>query len=184
MKTLVSLALSFCFLFSSSSVFATELVDIGPAVGSIVDEIDVLDSTGQPQKIKSLAGSKGLVLVLFRSADWCPYCKKHLIEAGTWQKDLEKRGFSLAAISYDSPKVLAKFRDVKNINYPLLSDQNQKTFSAFGVLNVEHKKGSHGFGIPYPGVIVFDAEGKAKYKYFYQGYKKRASWDLIDVATR
>jgi len=35
---------------------------------------------GREQTLETLKGSKGTVLLFYRSADWCPYCKGQLIQ--------------------------------------------------------------------------------------------------------
>jgi len=44
-----------------------------------------------------------------RSASWCPFCQVQLIDVNRITADLAKRGYTLAALSYDSPEVLATF---------------------------------------------------------------------------
>jgi hypothetical protein len=42
----------------------------GPAVGVRVPDFAALDQNGQSRTLQSLMGSKGLMLVFYRSADW------------------------------------------------------------------------------------------------------------------
>jgi hypothetical protein len=62
--------------FSSLSlvVFLTaaygQTVKTGPAVGDRVPDFSAQDQVGHEQTLKSIMGSKGLMLVFFRSADW------------------------------------------------------------------------------------------------------------------
>lgn len=42
----------------------------GPAVGETIPAFEAVDQTGKTQTLASLTGSKGLMLVFFRSADW------------------------------------------------------------------------------------------------------------------
>ncbi|MBI4907246.1 MAG: hypothetical protein HY820_26715 [Acidobacteria bacterium] len=42
----------------------------GPAIGSKIPSFDVTDHMGRRQTFESLRGSKGLVLLFIRSADW------------------------------------------------------------------------------------------------------------------
>jgi len=55
---------------------------LGPQVGSRVPDFTLFDQKGQSQTLASLMGPKGLMLVFYRSADWCPYCKTQL-KSGT-----------------------------------------------------------------------------------------------------
>jgi peroxiredoxin len=74
-----------------------------------VPEFTLLDQKGQSRTLASLMGPKGLMLVFYRSADWCPYCKTQLAELQTRTADLAKSGIGLAAVSYDAVPILADF---------------------------------------------------------------------------
>jgi len=43
---------------------------LGPQVGASIPEFTLVDQTGARRTLRSLMGPKGLMLVLFRSADW------------------------------------------------------------------------------------------------------------------
>jgi hypothetical protein len=43
---------------------------LGPQAGSRVPDFRLVDQKGQSRTLASLMGSKGLMLVFFRSADW------------------------------------------------------------------------------------------------------------------
>ena len=66
--------------------------DTGLPLDSSVPEISVVDIHGQGQTISTLSGEKGLVLVFFRSADWCRYCKK--FEESLLPKSIVKEALS------------------------------------------------------------------------------------------
>lgn len=42
----------------------------GPPIGTRLPEFELRDQTGKARTLKSLLGSKGAVIVFFRSADW------------------------------------------------------------------------------------------------------------------
>jgi hypothetical protein len=42
----------------------------GPAVGEVVPAFSATDQNGRTQTLASVTGSKGAMLVFFRSADW------------------------------------------------------------------------------------------------------------------
>jgi thiol-disulfide isomerase/thioredoxin len=54
--------------------------DVGPPVGSKVPALHAVDLKGAPVSVRELAGKNGLVLVFFRSAKWCPYCQRQLMD--------------------------------------------------------------------------------------------------------
>ena len=172
--------LVFCTSIFSINLAAIELsIDAGPVIGSQIPELVVLDSSGDPQKLSDVMGEKGAIIVLFRSADWCPFCKAHLRELNLEVLKFKKRGYLVSAISYDSPKILANFSNVEKLIFPLLSDQNFATFKALNVLNKMHQPNARHYGIPYPGVLVVNPDGKVIHKYFYEGYKNRVKFELL-----
>jgi hypothetical protein len=62
---LVTVAAVFSFAQQPSKPVAT-----GPAIGARVPDFKALDAEGRVQTLKSVMGSKGALLVFFRSADW------------------------------------------------------------------------------------------------------------------
>jgi len=56
---------------------AASAEDLGPPVGVKAPDIGTRpDQTGKPRTLPDLMGKNGLVLMFFRSADWCPYCQR------------------------------------------------------------------------------------------------------------
>jgi hypothetical protein len=45
-------------------------IKTGPGVGQLMPDFSAQDQTGRNQTLKSIMGSKGAMLVFFRSADW------------------------------------------------------------------------------------------------------------------
>ena len=89
----------------------------------------------------------------------------------------------MIGISYDSVEVLAKFADKHKITFPLLSDPDSKTISAYGLLNKE-AKGSKVEGIPYPGTMLLDKDDVIRAKLFLEGVKERHSTDDLIKAAK
>ncbi|PCI64971.1 MAG: AhpC/TSA family protein [Gammaproteobacteria bacterium] len=164
---------------SFSSFAASPPIDSGPKLGSQLPELTVLDQFGDKQKLSNIIRSKGAIIVLFRSADWCPFCKRHLVELQSEAYKFRNKGYGVMGISYDTPKTLRKFSHKKKLSYTLLSDQNVETFKALNVVNTENKPGDRHYGIPFPGVIVVDNMGKVVYTYFFEGYKKRVKFKKL-----
>jgi peroxiredoxin len=147
--------------------------DYGPAIGTQMPDFRLPDQDGQVHTLKSLLGAKGALILLYRSADWCPYCKAQLIELDQHQNDFRKLGLRVTAISYDSGAVLRNFAERKNIHLTLLSDSDSKFIRELGILNETVPKDSPFFGIPHPGVYILDAKGIIRAKYFDDDYRQR-----------
>ncbi|PHX98934.1 MAG: hypothetical protein CK529_11175 [Rhodospirillaceae bacterium] len=108
MRRLSFLVLAFAGLFSLAA--SATSIDIGPAVGAKIPmPFKALDKTGAPITYADITGKNGTVLLFVRSGSWCPFCQVQLIDVNRITADLAKRGYTLAALSYDSPEVLANF---------------------------------------------------------------------------
>ncbi|NQZ22926.1 MAG: peroxiredoxin family protein [Colwellia sp.] len=163
-------------LFISPSFAQTPSINVGPAVGEKAPILRVIDKNNISVSIDDLMAPKGLIVLFFRSADWCPFCKRHLIELNEYADKFKALGYGIAAISYDSSEVLHKFSQMHNLTFPLLSDQGAATVKGYGILNVQYQVGDENYGIPYPGVVVITADGNIDHKYFFEGYRKRVKF--------
>ena len=168
----IAILLSLTF-FSIASVAKSVSIDVGPTLGDKAPSLTVIDKNKATVSIDDLTAEKGLIILFFRSADWCPFCKKHLIELQGVADKFKALGYGVAAISYDDTEVLKSFTLKHSLTYPLLSDQSAATVKAYAVLNKDSKMGDDNYGIPYPGVVIINPAGKVVHKYFFKGYRKR-----------
>ena len=170
--------LSASFLQSSSNAAAApaDVQTLGPQVGTPVPDFTLPDQLGHARTLKSLMGPKGLMLVFFRSADWCPFCKTQLAELETKVADLKRDGLGLAAVSYDPVPVLADFTKRRHITYPLLSDEGSVVIKRYGILNTTVPESSRqAYGIPFPGTFVVNPQGVVTSRFFEPAYEERNS---------
>jgi peroxiredoxin len=129
------------------------------------------DQDGKQQNLSTLTGSKGLLLLFFRSADWCPFCKGQLVDLEGMQKAFAAKGIAVAAVSYDSPAILSSFATRRSITYPLLSDMSSSLIDAFGIRNNEAT--GMQTGIPYPGYYLIDPHGVIEKRFFENSFYNR-----------
>jgi peroxiredoxin len=154
--------------------------DLGPATGSRLPDIGTpLDQTGKPRNLGSLMGEKGIVLLFFRSAAWCPYCQAQLIELNTGVADMEKRGYRLTGLSYDAPDVLEGFVAKRGLTYTLLSDPKSEVIDRFGLRDPQYAAGSKAYGVPRPIIFIVARDGTIKAKLFEDTFKKRPPLALV-----
>lgn len=133
---------------------------LGPMTGAKLPAFEARDAAGRLRAFDSLKGPNGLILVLFRSADWCPFCKAQLVDLQSGLAGFTRRGYGVAALSYDSPEALADFAGRRGIAFPLLSDPESRVIRAFGLLNdVDYPPGHYAHGVPYPVTFVVDSRG-------------------------
>jgi peroxiredoxin len=125
-----------------------KLSSFGLDVNEKAPAFAALDQFGRAQSLETLKGTNGTVLLFFRSADWCPYCKGQLIQLQMAKARFEKQGIRLAGISYDSVEILKFFSDRRKIEFPLLSDPDSKIIRAYQVLNAEATGQNKGMSRP------------------------------------
>lgn len=97
--------------------------------------------------------------------------------------EFNEAGVAVSASTYDSVEQNAEFKSSEELTYPLLSDQDAKTVKALGILNEQYEEGSRAYGVPHPGVILVDTDGKVILKRAEERYSDRPSMDdlLEDV---
>jgi peroxiredoxin len=124
-------------------------------------------------------------------------------------KELRDKGLGLAAISYDSPEILAAFSRQRGITFPLLSDAGSATIKRYGILNtlVEDSLGPNRddpvvkadvqkyvsvvqpnagmTGMAFPGTFMVDRQGRVTSRFFEEFYRERntASSLMVKLGT-
>ena len=160
------------YLLAPASVGAATW-DVGPSVGAQIPAFHATDAKGSPVTVRNLSGKRGLVLVFFRSAKWCPFCQKQLMDLKDAPGPLAERGYKLAAISYDSTDVLTQFTEKRQIPFPLLSDAGSVTIDAWKLRDLRYKPDSFAWGVPYASIYVISPQGVLKAKLAEEDYKVR-----------
>ena len=141
--------------------------DLGPAIGTKAPDIGTRpDQSGKPRQLSDLMGRNGLVLFFFRSADWCPFCQAQLVDINGGVAEIEKRGYRLAGLSYDSPEVLETFTAKRHLTYTLLSDPKSEIIDRYNLRDPQYPAGSRAYGVPRPIIFVLDPQGVIKAKLF------------------
>jgi peroxiredoxin len=151
--------------------------EVGLRAGQKAPDFSARDQFGKTQTLDSLRGSKGTVLLFYRSADWCPYCKGQLIQLQAAKERFEKQGIKLAGISYDSVEILKYFSDRRKIDFPLLSDPDSKIIRMYQVLNAEAV--GPNAGMARPGYFYVDTEGMIREKFFEAKYRERLTGNTV-----
>lgn len=147
---------------------------IGPAIGSrVAMNLALTDSQGKPTTLARVAGGKPLMIVLFRSAAWCPYCQAQLKGLGPVAAAAQARGVRFIAVSYDKPATLAAFATKQGLTYPLYSDAGSRMIDALKVRDPQYKADSIAFGVPYPTTLMLDRHGIVKAKSVETDYRIR-----------
>jgi peroxiredoxin len=148
--------------------------DLGPPVGMHAPDIGTPpDQTGKARALGDLMGKNGLVLLFFRSAEWCPYCQRQLMDVNDGLAEITKRGYKVAALSYDKPEILAAFTEKRSIAYTLLSDPTSAVIDRYKLRDPQYPVGNRAYGVPRPIIFILDTKGMIRAKLFEETYKTR-----------
>ena len=148
-------------------------------VGSALPAISAQDQTGTLRTLQDISGEKGLVLVMSRSFDWCPYCIAQLQRLVAAAPEFQSMGINVASMTYDPVATLAAAAEEHDVEFPLLFDENVKHVNAMGLLNTQYEPGQRAYGIPYPGIFLIDAQGVIRAKFAEEDYKLRPEFSLV-----
>jgi len=205
MRMVVAISVLLTVNALAQEVRRVDVSKLGPQVGTTVPDFNLSDQLGKKRTLQSVMGPKGAMIVFYRSADWCPYCKTQLLELQSQFDTLRKDGLGLVGISYDSKEILAAFSQQHGITFPLLSDVGSETIKRYGILNTVADEGlgpngndpdiiaqvklyvsANGAnerqrGIPFPGTFVVDRGGRVKARFFEDSYTVRNTVSNIRV---
>lgn len=168
-------------LFFVSSLHAGE---IGLKVGDKAPGFVLMNQHGEEISLEHLLKENGKVaLAFFRSADWCPFCKRQLIDLQENLQVLEDAGLKLVGISYDSVEVLDRFAGKEDITFALLSDPGSKTIDAYEIRN-EEVRSERANGIPHPAIFLINGDSIITAKLLEASYRDRPTVEKIVAAAQ
>ena len=147
--------------------------DPGPALGSRFPGLRATYQGRDITLVEEFAGANGTVFIASRSLDWCPYCRRQMIQLQQHSADYKAEGIGMVAITYDTPQLQQVFIDKFGITIPVLSDIDTLSFKTLGILNEEYQKEQPQYGIPHPGMIVINPQGVVVGKLFLEAYSSR-----------
>jgi peroxiredoxin len=182
---LAALIVAATFLAPANDGHAQEWVAPGPDEGaSFPDVLHAPDQTGRDRTLEDLMGRTGLVVAFVRSADWCPFCMKQLVDLQSRTAQFEELGLNVATVSVDSVELVKKFADAQRITFVMLADPTGAINERLGIRDAQYPVGSSAFGVPQPGIFVLNRDRKIVGKYFVQGYRDRPDLDAILTGLR
>jgi peroxiredoxin len=155
-----------------------------PAVGEKAPAVAGTDINGKARTLAQVAGRKGTVLMFFRSAEWCPFCKAQLIAMnGEAAGALAARGYSLVGLSYDAVPVLAKFAAERRVEWTLLSDPQSKVIDGWQLRDPAYPPGNRAHGVPRPAIYVIDRQGVIRARLMEENYRNRPPASAVLAAV-
>ena len=153
--------------------------DLGPPVGAPVPAREAQDQTGAARTVASLGGRRGLVLLVTRAADWCPYCQQQMIELESVRAQIESRGWKLVSITTDTTAELARFQARSHIGYPMLSDEQATLVRALDLLDPTQPPGRRHNGLPVPTMLFVSPEGRVLARLGDADFRARPSTETV-----
>lgn len=149
------------------------------SIGSTLPAIEAVDQDGNTRSLADLSGESGLVLVLSRSFDWCPYCIRQLQQLVEAQAQFNAIGFNVATMTYDPVATLKEAEAEYETTFPMLYDAESTHIKAMGILNTQYEPGHRAYGIPYPGIFILDNNGVIRAKLAEEDYRVRPDFSLV-----
>lgn len=126
------------------------------APGDTAPEFTLPDADGNEVSLSDYRGRK--VIVYFYPAASTPGCTKQACDFRDSLADLNGAGLAVVGISPDKPAKLAKFRDAEQLTFPLLSDPDKTTLTAWGAFGEKKMYGKTVTGVIRSTFLV-DADG-------------------------
>lgn len=98
--------------------------------GDVAPAFSLPDADGRTVSLADYAGKR--VIVYFYPAAMTPGCTTQAVDFTAAMDELSSAGLSVLGISPDNPVKLAEFKAKEHISFPLLSDADKSTLSAWG----------------------------------------------------
>jgi thioredoxin-dependent peroxiredoxin len=127
--------------------------------GDAAPDFSLTDATGQQISLADLlTRGKSLILYVYPAA-MTPGCTTQACDFRDSLSGLASDGFTVAGLSKDSPAKLAKFAEKDGLTFPLLSDPDLETITAYGAYGEKLNYGKRSMGV-IRSTFVIDRSGK------------------------
>jgi thioredoxin-dependent peroxiredoxin len=97
--------------------------------GDTAPAFSLTEADGSTVSLADYAGKR--VIIYFYPAAMTPGCTTQAVDFTASMDELSAAGLGVIGISPDAPDKLAKFKDQESISFPLLSDPDKTTLSAW-----------------------------------------------------
>lgn len=141
--------------------------------GQKAPEFALRDAQGESVSLADYANQN--VIVYFYPKAATPGCTTEACDFRDNINSLKSAGYSVLGISPDAPEDIAKFANDESLNFPLLSDPENKVAKLYGSFG-EKTIGDRTFDGTLRSTVVIDPEGKvsqAEYSVDAQGHVSR-----------
>ncbi len=194
MTILKSILFYSVILFVLSGFSSNDDEPKGLSVGSIAPNFKAMDQFSNLFVLEDQL-KKGPVVLMFYRGHWCKYCNRQLEELSDSLGFIIEKGASVLAVT---PEVM-EFVNETSKNYDnafrIISDTEMKIMKAYDVrfqvdkgtntkyniwgIKLNEFNGDNGTNLPIPATYIINQDGKIKYVFFNENYKKRISVKTI-----
>jgi peroxiredoxin len=172
----------------------------GLKVGQKAIDFELPNQEGESVSLKKLI-SQGPVVVTFYRGDWCPYCNLQLRALQARLEEIQALGATLVAISPQVPDGSLTKSEISEMNFTVLSDQNAKVASQYGVawevpeflldhmrvdrnLDLEKINNGNSSVLPIPATFIIGTDGIITWNYVNVDYRTRSEPEEIIEALK
>ena len=125
--------------------------------GDVAPAFTLSDPDGKQVSLADYRGQK--VIVYVYPAAMTPGCTKQACDFRDSLQSLAAAGYAVLGLSPDKPEKLAKFRERDAVNFPLLSDPDKATLTAYAAFGEKKLYGKAVIGV-IRSTFVIDEKGK------------------------
>ena len=125
--------------------------------GDPAPDFSLPDDAGSTVRLADFRGRK--LVVYFYPAALTSGCTKQACGFRDSLEDWADAGYAVVGISPDQPAKLAKFREVERLTFPLLSDPERATLTAYGAYGEKLMYGKRVTGV-IRSTFVIDEKGR------------------------
>ncbi|GAF02953.1 peroxiredoxin-like family protein [Saccharicrinis fermentans] len=169
-------------------------------IGDKAPNFELPNPLGKPIELFKLL-SVGPVVITFYRGSWCPYCNLQLRALQDKLKDIHQLGATLVAISPEVPDASMTKKEMDEMEFIVLSDQDAKVATQYGVAwtvpefllehmridrNLDLTKINNGNStvLPIPATFILGSDGLVKWNYVNVDYRTRSEPDEIIEALK
>jgi thioredoxin-dependent peroxiredoxin len=132
-----------------------------PKIGNLAPAFSLNNQKGKKISIRDYKGKKNVVLYFYPKA-MTPGCTVQAQGIRDFKKEFSKAKTVVLGVSIDSSERLQRFEDKQELNYDLLSDEDHKICSLYGVWGKKKFMGREFMGIKRMTFII-GKDGKLKH---------------------
>ena len=157
-------------------------------VGDQAPQFSLPNALGETVNLEDLLAEGPIVLTWYRGG-WCPYCNLTLAAFQDKSEKFKALGVQLVAISPEIPDSSLSTKEKSNLEFEVLSDQENKVAALFGLkyqlmdeLAVVYENNAHistynltdESALPLAATYVIETDGTISYAFLDNDYRNRA----------